>query len=640
MFSKNSPIVPRLCAALFCVFGCASIIFNAVGVGAQTPRFDAAGKNFGNGPLVTATLTDTFPDPDGNGRADAGAEVTYTAKITNSGDADANSVSFTAPVDGNSTLVAGSVQVQPDLIPSAIRCTFDTGGNANCGGGSYTATDSNLNTILSAQNDYLTVVPSNVSYDAGTGVFQFDVTVQNLLPESLGTLDNVTLDAAGVRLFLQNSRVTSGTGSVSIINAEGTGTFTDANQPYFQYNQILEQNQVSNVKTVQVNVPNTVGSFTLDFFVSTKVQVKVVINEVLVNPGGTISDANGEWFELYNLGRFPVNLKNFKINDYGNSNSSGCNAYPCEQPSHTIASDLIIQSGAYAVLGRTINTTENGGVPVDYAYGAALLLANSQDRLRMQVPDALGSLTIDFTVYGSAAISAQNGVSRELKNPALDNLIMDDQTYWADAAVTSVYGPGGRGTPKAQNSSYTPFAEAIEDKSSADKNSADAEIVPVGTDAGAAVTANLGTITPGGFATVTYRVTVANPIPMGTTQLSDQGSVSGNNFAGIVTDDPSTPAANDATLTPVGLAPTAASVSISGRVIMPQNLGLSSALVTLTDMQGNARTMRTGKFGSFRFTDVAVGETYILSVRSKRYTYAPRVITVNEDLTELNFAPQ
>jgi hypothetical protein len=84
-------------------------------------------------------------------------------------------------------------------------------------------------------------------------------------------------------------------------------------------------------------------------------------------------------------------------------------------------------------------------------------------------------------------------------------------------------------------------------------------------------------------------------------------------------------------------APTAAMVSISGRVIAPQELGLTNALVTLTDSQGESRTALTGKGGRFRFTNVTAGETYIISVSSKRYTYSPQVITVNEDLTELNF---
>jgi predicted outer membrane repeat protein len=88
------------------------------------------------------------------------------------------------------------------------------------------------------------------------------------------------------------------------------------------------------------------------------------------------------------------------------------------------------------------------------------------------------------------------------------------------------------------------------------------------------------------------------------------------------------------------LAPTASTVSISGRVITPQEFGLTNSLVTLTDMRGESRTILTGKFGSFRFIDVAAGETYILTVTSKRYIYAPQVINVTEDLTELIFTAQ
>ncbi|HLM60359.1 MAG TPA: carboxypeptidase-like regulatory domain-containing protein, partial [Pyrinomonadaceae bacterium] len=87
-------------------------------------------------------------------------------------------------------------------------------------------------------------------------------------------------------------------------------------------------------------------------------------------------------------------------------------------------------------------------------------------------------------------------------------------------------------------------------------------------------------------------------------------------------------------------APTSAAVSISGRVITPQELGLINAFVTLTDMQGNSRTVLTGKFGSFRFNDLMASETYILTVSSKRYTYAPQVITITEDIVGLSFNSQ
>ena len=67
---------------------------------------------------------------------------------------------------------------------------------------------------------------------------------------------------------------------------------------------------------------------------------------------------------------------------------------------------------------------------------------------------------------------------------------------------------------------------------------------------------------------------------------------------------------------------------------------MTGALVTLTDSRGAARTIRTGKRGNFRFEEVAAGETYIVSVTSRRYTFAPQVVSVTENITDLIFTAQ
>jgi len=51
--------------------------------------------------------------------------------------------------------------------------------------------------------------------------------------------------------------------------------------------------------------------------------------------------------------------------------------------------------------------------------------------------------------------------------------------------------------------------------------------------------------------TITFDVTVDDPLPPGVTQVVNQGTVSGTNFPSQVTDDPSTAAPNDPTITPV-----------------------------------------------------------------------------------------
>jgi hypothetical protein len=341
----------------------------------------------------------------------------------------------------------GALQPQPRVDAlQQFDCVGSISGSVSCkpasgGDGHGTAV------IIGGQNSNLKLTSSNVSYNSGTEIYQFDVTVQNLMNEAIGTPDGTVADPEGIQVFFNSGpTTTSGTGEITVANADGTGTFTNTNQPFFAYHQILAKNAVSSAKTWQLQMPATVGTFTFTLFVETDVQYLLVINELLANPGGTISDANGEWIELYNAGTRKVNLQNLVIAD---SAASG------RRPYHLISASLVVQPGAYVVLGNTTNTTNNGGVPVDYAYGAALAFANSLDAFKIARVYGTDTLTIDRTQYASAAISAQNGISRELKNPALDNSNMDGSN-WADALVTAVYGPGGRGTPKAQNSTFTP----------------------------------------------------------------------------------------------------------------------------------------------------------------------------------------
>ncbi len=301
--------------------------------------------------------------------------------------------------------------------------------------------------VIGGQNVYLKVATSNVSYDSGTSTFAFDVTLQNLLNEEMGTPGEGIQDPDGIRVFFHGGpTATGGTGVITVNNADGTATITAPDQPYFSYNEILTKDEVSASRRWELNIPSTVTSFSFILLVDTEIAPKLVINEVFANVANTLLEANAEWFEIYNAGRLPVDLQNLVIAD---SAASG------RRPYHLISSSVVIQPGGYAVLGNNTNTTLNGGVPVDYAYGAALQLANSLDAVKIAIVYGIDTVTIDRTQYSNAATSAVDAVSRELTNPALDNSNMDGSN-WAAALVTAVFGPGGRGTPKAQNSTYTP----------------------------------------------------------------------------------------------------------------------------------------------------------------------------------------
>lgn len=334
----------------------------------------------------------------------------------------------------------------PPNALAAYDCVVDVRTGMACRSAAPSAGDAR-GVIIGGQNTYLRLTSSNGAYDAGIEIFQVDVTVQNLLNEAIGTPDGTLPDPEGIQVFFASGpTVTGGSGSVSVANADGTGFFLAADQPYFAYPEVLAKDQVSAAKTWQFSVPGTVTSFAFRVYVETEVQPLLVINELLANPGGTINDFEGEWIEIYNAGTLGVQVQNLVIAD---SAPSG------RRPFHLIATSHVIPSGGYWVIGNNANTTSNGGVPIDYSYGTVIAFANSLDAFKISRVFGSDTLTLDRTQYASAAISAQNGISRELKNPALDNANMDGSN-WADASVTAVYGPGGRGTPGAQNSTYTP----------------------------------------------------------------------------------------------------------------------------------------------------------------------------------------
>ena len=87
------------------------------------------------------------------------------------------------------------------------------------------------------------------------------------------------------------------------------------------------------------------------------------------------------------------------------------------------------------------------------------------------------------------------------------------------------------------------------------------------------------------------------------------------------------------------LAPLAASSTVSGRISNQTGRGLAYVEVTLTGGAGEVYTVTTGENGRYSFADLQSGETYIISVASKRYRFAEpsRVINLNENLTEVNF---
>ncbi|HMT07975.1 MAG TPA: M12 family metallo-peptidase [Pyrinomonadaceae bacterium] len=83
------------------------------------------------------------------------------------------------------------------------------------------------------------------------------------------------------------------------------------------------------------------------------------------------------------------------------------------------------------------------------------------------------------------------------------------------------------------------------------------------------------------------------------------------------------------------LPPTAAGVSVDGRVTNELGFGVGRMIISLTDQNGLVRTASTNSFGYFRFDELPSGATYVVTGSSKQYSIESQVITVTDQITDL-----
>ena len=91
------------------------------------------------------------------------------------------------------------------------------------------------------------------------------------------------------------------------------------------------------------------------------------------------------------------------------------------------------------------------------------------------------------------------------------------------------------------------------------------------------------------------------------------------------------------------LVPTAANASISGRVSTADGRGVSNAVISVTGGGlATPRFVKTGSFGYFAIEDLAVGETYVVTINSKRYVFSTpsRVISLTDSISDVDFVSE
>jgi hypothetical protein len=188
----------------------------------------------------------------------------------------------------------------PDMKPNpgeltALECRVDVkAGTLRCAQPAP-AVSVRSDLVVGGQDIYVKMSSTGTSYDAGTEILSSQVTVQNLLSQTMGTPDGVTV--TGVRvMFTTEPTVTSGTGSASVI-ADGTMPYGNGDVPYYLYNEILTPYEMSAPRTWQFDVDPTVDTFVFRVYVSTDITDPdgPIVNAVWDGDESSVWELAGNW---------------------------------------------------------------------------------------------------------------------------------------------------------------------------------------------------------------------------------------------------------------------------------------------------------------------------------------------------------
>jgi hypothetical protein len=160
----------------------------------------------------------------------------------------------------------------------------------------------------------------------------------------------------------------------------------------------------------------------------------LVITEIMANPK-SVDDAVGEWIEIYNASSSTIKLDGWVIAD-----SVG--------DKHTISSGatLEIKAGALLVLGNHSESTENGGVTLNYSWGSDIILDDLVGPLKL----IAGSTEVDVVDYGGDDFPPMpEGASLQLDPSAESATSNDDGANWC--VSTKGLSGGDAGTPGSSN---------------------------------------------------------------------------------------------------------------------------------------------------------------------------------------------
>lgn len=195
----------------------------------------------------------------------------------------------------------GPVVPRPEEVLTALQCTvYPDRPDMECTQPTPRVGSASGIFVGGTNGDFvrLTKIGHNVDADS----MWFNLTLQNLIGQTLGVDSLGVVDPAGIRIFFETEPSLSGSGLIEVV-ADGTAFFFDPMQPYFQYTGVLVDSAVSSPTLwkfkykVDETTPGAMagaGPFTFTVLVAAKVPhpkgwLEIIPQNPVVQSGGVDS---------------------------------------------------------------------------------------------------------------------------------------------------------------------------------------------------------------------------------------------------------------------------------------------------------------------------------------------------------------
>ena len=239
----------------------------------------------------------------------------------------------------------------------------------------------------------------------------------------------------------------------------------------------------------------------------------------------------------------------------------------------------------------TMNVTQASSAAVTAANGGATVTVAGTPTFGAPAcalpSNAADLLDVSRDTDGGASASAQTAAAPAARAQQQQFIIPAAPAPFVGQPVAPAAAAQQTAAALAASSSAQPAKTTAEKSSAKDASPDKAEksskrvVAPNGHDG--TVHVQIGTLNPGDSVTITFQVTVNTPFPSGTSQVSNQGTVSGTNITSVLTDDPDAGGAADPTVTlvlgppDVAIKDASAAEPATGRSLATFTVALSQA---------------------------------------------------------------